>query len=366
MSDQLLETLDIDPVSNNQDDLRRKKQEIQEDRIENQHEDMISRKINRQTHEEIDLTVMPKNKIEEIVSDTDEYLGLAATAKPFINNDFKGYVPNFARNIILVAAPTGNGKSTTCANIAYHALLSGQRVLVITNEEVAGDIYNRITCIVKGWAYTNHGGLSKEQLDTFKDMTPKLSQKITVVDDNFSGAPGQTTTVEGFEAVLESLIIKKAKYDVIIFDYYQNVTASTKHSEWSDWKCQEKIAKYLDSFKQRYNAPVLVLAQLKDKKEDALFKERIEGRKIILNVATCAIELAAEREDMRTSWTIRKSRFSEGIGKVIYTGFDKGKYTLYTPDFANQAQQRKDAKKHQEVLSSCFGQSGIKGENNEK
>ena len=361
MSDSLLESIGATDIVDNQDEIRRKKQEIYEDRIETQYDDLTKRNLETNINESISLVNMSPEKIMQIAEEGDEYLKLARDAKPFINNDFVGMVPYFARNVILAGAPSGNGKSTICANLAYHALLLGQKILVISNEEASIDVYNRITCLIKGWAYTEHSNFTQEQLDTFKAMIPKLAKKITVVDDNFQKVQGQTTTIEGVEAIFESLIRDKAEYDVIIFDYYQNITTSTKFPMWSDWKCQERFAKYLDSFKKRYNAPVIVLAQLSDNLDEP-FKQRIEGRKIIYNTSTCAIEITAEREHLRTAWTIRKSRFASGVGETIHTGFDRGKYVLYTPEFANVAQQNIERRAQNKLMGSLFGQAGIKGD----
>ena len=265
MSDSLLESIGATEIVDNQDEIRRKKQEVYEDRIETQYDDLTKRKLETTINESISLMGMTPEKVNEIAEEGDEYLRLARDAKPFINDDFVGMVPYFARNVILAGAPSGNGKSTICANLAYHALLLGQRVLVISNEEASSDVYNRVTCLIKGWAYTEHSEFTDEQRDTFKAMVPKLAKRITVVDDNFQKVPGQTTTIEGVEAIFESLIRDGAEYDVIVFDYYQNVTTSTKFPSWVEWKCQERFAKYLDSFKKRYNAPVIILAQLSDK-----------------------------------------------------------------------------------------------------
>ena len=361
MSDNLLESIGATEIVDNQDEVRRKKQELYEDKIATQYDDLTRRKLENNINENVSLLDMSPEKVAEIAEEGDEYLMLARDAKPFINNDFVGMVPYFARNVILAGAPSGNGKSTICANLAYHALLLGQRVLVISNEEASSDVYNRITCLIKGWAYTEHSEFTEEQRATFKAMVPKLAKRITVVDDNFQKVPGQTTTIEGVEAIFESLIRDNAKYDVIVFDYYQNVTSSSKFPSWVEWKCQEKFAKYLDSFKKRYNAPVIVLAQLSDNLDEP-FKQRIEGRKIIYNTATCALEITAEREHLRTAWTIRKSRFAGGVGETIHTGFDRGKYVLYTPEFANIAQQNIERNSQNKLMGSLFGKAGIEGE----
>lgn len=335
-------------------ELRKKKFELDKYRIESNHDEMVKRKEELATNDQINLNYMSLERLDKIKRENREYLEHARNASVFINNDFKCKVPFFGRNLILVGAQTGHGKTTIGKNIAFQTLAQGGRALYLTNEENSGDVYNGITCLCRGWPYTTHESFTEEQMDEFDKMIGVLSQRLVVIDDNYNEGYGQTTTLEGIKAILTNLHKANIHYDVIIIDYYQNVSRSNEQIGLSNWQVQEELAKFLDSFKNTYLAPIVVLSQLKSNK-DLPFKEAIEGRKMILNVATCAMEVSAEREFMRTAFTIHKSRFNYAMGDVIHVGFDKGKYVQYTSEFKNNNELDRARKDQTSLLSRVLG-----------
>lgn len=335
-------------------EISRKKYEVDKHKVESLYDDLIERKKQNEINSSIDLSYMPKERIDKIKKETREYLINAKNSKCFINNDFRGKVPFFARNLLLVAAQTGHGKTTIGKNIAYHTLIQGGSVGYVTNEENPGDVYNGVAALLKGWSYVRHENFTEEQMDEFERLTDILSQRLTVVDDNFNNSHGATTTLEGVKSILNNLLRIDRKYDVIIIDYYQNICNSIERPYLKDWQVQEEFAKFLDTFKNIYPAPIVVLSQLKPGKE-LPFKEAIEGRKMVLNVSTCAMKVTAEKDMMRTAFEIMKTRFTEANGDVIYTGFNKGKYVDYTDDFKAQAELRRLEKEQRETLSNVFG-----------
>jgi predicted ATP-dependent serine protease len=198
---------------------------------------------------------LSKDQVSKLQKDNREYIEAAKKATIFINPGFDGIVPFFRKNLILIGAKTGEGKSTAVANIAYSLLSSRNasgkvcRVLVITNEERAEDFYNRVTCLIKGWHYTNHNKFSEEQIDIFEKMISTLadSGRLTVIDDAYNNSHGVTTTIEGIENVFESLMANEEWYDAIIIDYYQNVMASQNDPRLGEYDVQAKFSRMLDT-----------------------------------------------------------------------------------------------------------------------
>jgi hypothetical protein len=270
-------------VNNEHQEIRKKEYEITKERINSKYNELQEKKKQLQVNNSLDLTSMSTEQLNKAREENIKYLQAAKNSRVFINNDFKGKVTYFSGNIILVGARSGHGKSTTSANIAFHELMQGGRPLVITNEENIADIYNRVTCLCRKWSYVNHEDFTKEQLDTFDKMIPKLASRMTVVNDSYNGGYGQTTTLEGLQGIIESIIKAKDKklYTSVILDYYQNIVSSVEYPHLSPYDAQEKFANYLDQrYKGNYPAPFVILGQLKEGK-DLTFKESIEGRKVI-------------------------------------------------------------------------------------
>ncbi len=343
-------------------EFNKKKTEIEANRIAIQHEQMQEQRRELELLEKFDIGGGDGKYAQELAEETGDYLIRARKGGVFINNDFKGKVPFFARNIILAAAETGAGKSTISANLTYQAIRQAKRVLVLTNEENPGDVYNRVTCLLKGWAYTNHEKFTDEQVETFKKNIVLLSQRLTVVGDTYAGITGCTTTIEGIENVLNSLTKKGTEFDVIIFDYYQNIDRSVKAPMLADWQVQYRFCKFLDQYKNRSNACLVVVAQKKPpvKDKELPFREAIEGRKTILNVATCALNIIKDMANSCTLFEIKKSRFNDCVGETIRVGFDRGEYVPYNQEFKMKALIKREDKEQREKMSKV-NPTGLNG-----
>jgi predicted ATP-dependent serine protease len=125
-------------------ELSKKEFALRKARVEVQHE-----KLNQQIRELEGFKSfkigVSKDRIENLKSQNREYIDLAKKASVFLKiDDFKGLVPLFPRNLILVGAESGHGKSTLTANMAFQFLAQNRKVLIITNEEHPTDVLNRM------------------------------------------------------------------------------------------------------------------------------------------------------------------------------------------------------------------------------
>jgi hypothetical protein len=301
---------------------------------------------------------MTDTQIADLQRENLEYFEAARKRIMFINKEFNNSVPFFKKNLILIGGKTGEGKSTAVANVVTTTMNrtnpdTGRRcrVLVFTNEEKSEDVYNRVTCFAKGWHYVNHDKFTLEQVQTFDKYMPILAKDgwLTVIDDRFGSTPGAqvngvTTSVEGIQTVFDAIIRDGIHYDAIVIDYYQNVSKSKLNPNAPNWQIQEQFASMLDQYKNVLPCPIVLMAQVSPPDEDNTipFKVRIEGRKSILNVATCCIEMVKDATNRCTQWIVHKSRFNETIGGGFKTGYDKGRFVEYTDEFKRQVNAWKE------------------------
>ncbi len=288
---------------------------------------------------------MTPEAIDVLVAANDEYMEAAKNAMMFINKDFRKLVPYFRKNLILVGGDTGDGKSTTVANIIYNTILrknpaTGKlgRVLVLSNEEAPEDFYNRVTSLAKGWRYTNHDQFTDEQRRVFSEHIPIWAKdgRLTIIGDVYQGIPGWTTTPEGIEMVFNNLIRDNDTYDTVILDYYQNVRSSKIDPKLDEYNCQRKLSGILDQMKLRYPGAIVVMAQMKklvDDEDSTPFNVRLKGSKLICDKSTFICELIPERKLLKSKWLVWKSRFTEAVGQYVETGYDRGKFVPYTEEF---------------------------------
>lgn len=311
--------------------------ELHTAQVKAKYADLKKRQEDKEASEKFSLDITDSKYYKDLAISNSEYFYYVKQSGKFLGKEFEGFVPYFANNLILIGAKSGSGKSTLTANFALDAYDQGKNVLIITNEEVVSDCYNRITCLQNHWSYTNHGTFTSEQIKTFNSNYEKLGEKIRIIADHHNGRGGLTTTLEGITYILESLHKTSVQYDVIIIDYFQNISQSLDHPYKKEWEILDKLTQYLDQFRKVYKAPIILLSQI-NQDDDAPFKERIERCKSIYNRATCAIEVNAIYDQLATDFTIHKSRFSQGIGKKIIMGFDKGRYV----DRSAQIKQMED------------------------
>lgn len=354
----------------------KKKILIETERVNSQLERLNQDKHDLELAKNANYGILTQEQIAHIQKENDDYIKAARNSMSFIDKVFDGVVPFFRKNLILIGAPTGQGKSTAVANIAFRVkdLINPETgkprtTLVLTNEERAEDVYNRITSLAMGWSYTNHTAFTDEQTDIYRKAIPAWAANglITVVDNTHGGSHGVTTSLEGIESVFEKLLADKIYYDVIIIDYYQNIITSKKDASMSENDIQARLARMLDRYKNIYPAPIILMAQMKaaDRDDRTPWQERIKGRKIIADSCTFVVEMVAQFEEYITQWTVWKSRFTQSVGQSFKTGWDKGRYVEYTEEFAQRVATLREEKASR-ALDKQIGLPNIKpkGEEN--
>lgn len=341
-------------------DLDKKKKEIDVNRTNNQYDRLKEGERKANLASQASFGPLTPERVLELARESTEYIDSAASSMKFISEVFDGIVPFFSKNLVLIGAKTGEGKSTCVANIVRSTIAQinpatgkPRRCLVITNEENIVDFYNRVTCLLKGWHYVNHDKFTQEQKQTFEQYIKLLSKdgRLTVVDDTHRTASGETsdgltTTVEGIETIFKNLMRDGEYYDVVIIDYYQGVMESTKDTSLDEFKVQARLTHVLEKYRKVYPAPIILMAQTNPPQRDnpEPFQVRIQGRKLICTKATMIIEMVANREELTTEWLIHKGRFAESTGTSVFTGYKNGLFVKRDEKFTAEVRAMREKK----------------------
>lgn len=227
--------------------------------------------------------------------------------------------------VTCIGGCTGDGKSTTAANIIAHYINHCQKtVLVISNEESSEDICSRVACILlrHSWHRYRKSDLPSLELKQIRALTDNLVKIVEIV-------PWQTnkldmSVLEDVQAVLKHVSKKRGDYGLVLIDYLQSITESTNAK--STVEISKKFGNYLKSYGRKVPIPVVVFVQLKNRSEGADFGSRVQNDRTFVNHAVACVEVVSDYDTQVTSFKIHKDRFGTSRGKSVETNFVEGRY----------------------------------------
>lgn len=257
-----------------------------------------------------------------------EMLSSMKQTRPFITDELTKFVPFYYPNLILIGAKTGYGKTTATSNISYQLFKNKRKTLIITNEELNINVFNRIACIDIGISPSSIDRLNAHELQELSNKRKEIGEFVRVVDIAYDQNPTLTSSVEGIEAILESVYLNGNSFDCIIIDYYQNISFSKKNPFKKKHEVLSDLKSLLDKYYKLIKAPIVVFAQLHpESSERSSFEDRIKEGKSIVMASTFVVELDVIREENATEWTCHKDRNGTGsINKTVKTKYQYGKY----------------------------------------
>ena len=275
----------------------------------------------------LDLRTIPDNFYEDLQAKAKEIRQAQKVSMPFITAKLTELVPLSFPNLITIGATSGSGKTTAAANITFQLYKNGQRVLILSNEELSLDVLDRISCMELGYDVNKRSTFTDEQNAELDKLRPIVGEFVRVVDTTYAGNPQLTCSVEGIDAILKSLEKQEAYYDCIILDYYQKVTISKENPNQNDHETLMELSNILDKAYKVVKAPIVVMCQLHPSSKEANdFEKRIKSGKSIMMVSTCVVELErVEGVDYASDWICHKDRWGKS-GKTVRTTWIKGKF----------------------------------------
>ncbi len=276
----------------------------------------------------------------KISQSNSEYMEAVKNRLPFINQELGNLICLGGKTLYLVCGGTGGGKSTTVGAIIGPVLDQGKKVLVIVNEEAREDVYNRVACqrLGKNFVLFKQAQLHQSEVDRINEEAESLQSVMTVIDTDFKHNPDFVTTPQGIAKVLEAFAFD---HDMVVIDYYQNISRSTAASgdlRPEPWNHQLKFCHWINSFKNKYGKPIVVMSQIRkpNKTDSSTFEERLMGSKYIATVSLIHIELRADFQNYSTTFLCHKDRFWGKTGKGMVQGFDwtSNRFVPYDDAFA--------------------------------
>lgn len=262
----------------------------------------------------------------------EQYLEAKAVRKQILANPVPFITPKFlpgfylTQGLVLVGGKSGKSKTTTGANIIAGFLrhVKNKKVTVISNEEAADALYDRVACIMLSKSYQSYynGKLSPNDVYSIEDKVREISERMEVVTDGNYWDPQY---IEDIKAMMESAT--RYNNGLVLIDYLQTVTASREKPEMASFEVSKALGFYFKDYGKKNAVPVVVLAQLNDT-DGAEFSSRVQNDKTIFNHAFIAVEVQPDFDTQTTTFIIQKDRFCGMTGKKVVMQFKGGSLEL--------------------------------------
>ncbi len=266
------------------------------------------------------------------------------------------------RDVVMVNASSGGGKSTLSAGIVMSYEGNQKPILYISNEESSSEVFFRLACFKLGVNPNsiNDGSFVPVNWETILPETIKeLSTWVKVkANDLSSSTTSPTQTAEGLHIILENAI---GLYSAVILDYYQCIQFTTKNPKAQEHEAQLAFDTKLDYYRSKIGCPIFIMAQSKPMQVGSIRSDfqnnRQKGNSKVYHKVTVVIEIQklsmrrgrrqnpetvelqtelAEVTDNRGSpdlsvFFIHKDRFRGLARSSLVFQFNRGRYVYARP-----------------------------------
>ena len=292
-----------------------------------------------------------KASMTEMLTDISKYKKMLAQRITLVNDALSSAVPFTRENFYLFCAYTGSGKSTVAANITYPLWKQKKKTLVLSNEESKQDVLFRIACLDLGLNFNDYkkGNMHNDDIMRVIALFPSISEYVKVLDVTYQD--GITTKVEGIKKALEA-VKKEDSYSCVLIDYFQLIKYSIKDSKKTAYENLNDLRVWIGQYIKSSTMPVVMFAQLYSVSKKGGAKDidtRIKDCSAIVEPATVIIEVVPNFDTKTSDFIIHKDRF-ERAGTKITCGFEKGRYTMVTPDEVAELEKTAKLKAQEEKL----------------
>ena len=255
-----------------------------------------------------------------------------------ITEELTPLVPLFGVELILMAAETGRGKTSSLVNIVEPLIAQNKKILCISNEERGSDIAMRIAALKLGYNINNRG-IWDSNSDEWINLTRECAEltnneNLHIVDNYVPGRdlktgetvdPLDLTNVDHIKALLTSVERDGFKFDLMLFDYITKVGNSDAKD--ATHKVIVDTIKYIEEWAKRNGCPCIIFSQLKPQPKEGKpleYADRLPASRQMLHAFSTALEIETNYDLKETKIISRKVRYGEQFTKTLV--FDRGRY----------------------------------------
>lgn len=283
---------------------------------------------------EIAETDFKKEDVEKIKEQVN--MSINSDSYTFINPSLS-VIPLCANQLITVMGVTGNGKSTTVANIVdgiinnKSKLGKNPRILILSNEETEPNVYGKIIGLRRGFTFKAIEDLTEAQHLIYNAELENITKSGNIKVLGLDYASLATSSAEGTIYTLNKLWAQNEIFDVILIDYFQGFH-SKKGSE-QDAAEQRTVLQFLYNFAVSKHIAVVLFSQvnpMQTKPEDGkrtMDKSRTRGASMLLDKCTVIVEVVTDHTILESQFYIHKMRKDGSlVGTSIRQNFLYGRY----------------------------------------
>jgi replicative DNA helicase len=225
----------------------------------------------------------------------------------------------------ILAARPGQGKTVLALQVAYHAAMQGQSVLIFSLEMQARELMSRLASTATGTYYRNiqTGDLCADQWQSITGFVEKMAKQSLYIDDRAS------LSIEEIRSVSRSHRNRHG-VDLVIIDYLQLASGDGE----SDVVRVGNVSKGCKMMAKELNCPVLALSQFSRGVE-----QRADGRPKLSDLRSSGqIEQDADvvmmlhrADDASTELIVEKNRHGRTGSVWLQPQFDRMRFSLGMP-----------------------------------
>jgi len=227
------------------------------------------------------------------------------------------------KELLLVSANSGGGKSLTLSNMGLNALLAGHDVLYISLELAEDIVAQRFDTMITG--------VSRRD---WKDHIHKIVTGLQIVsDDDSIGALdivqlSSGTTANDIRGYLDDFYLFHQKMpDILILDYIDKMGPNEKMNVSDVWNKDKLCSEQLRDIGVDHNMAILTASQLNRDAVKASTHDHTHIAGGISKINECDIYWSILMDEIKRGqeiceFKLQKTRNSDGVGKTIILKWD--------------------------------------------